>query len=77
MAPERDRVAVQGGQRPRGHADVEAAALPSAEDLGGEDVIGDAEARAERRGRQRDRRATPGVARASASAAAGSPDRRW
>ena len=40
VAPERDRVAVQGAQGPRDHADVEAAALPSGEDLGGEGVIG-------------------------------------
>jgi hypothetical protein len=56
VAPERDRVAVQGGQGSRDHADVQAAALPSGQDLGGEDVIGGAKARAERRGRKRDRR---------------------
>jgi Bacterial regulatory proteins, luxR family len=53
----RDRVAVQGAEGSRDHADVQATALPSGQDLGGEDVIGGAEARAERRGRKRDRRA--------------------
>ena len=33
VAPERDRVAVQRGQRAGGHAGVEAAALPAVEDL--------------------------------------------
>src|SRR5256885_4899601 len=59
MAPERDRVAVQGAQRPRDHAGVETAALPSSEDLRRKGVIG-AEARAERGGRQRDRRTYSG-----------------
>ena len=59
VAPERDGVAVQGAQGPRDHPGVEAAALPSGEDLGGEGVIG-AEARAERGGRQRDRRTYSG-----------------
>jgi hypothetical protein len=59
VASERDRVAVQGAQGPRHHAGVEAAALPSGEDLGGEGVIG-AKARAERGGRQRDRRTYSG-----------------
>ena len=59
-APERDRVPVQVRERPGGHAGVEPAALPAAEDGGGDDVVGDAQARAERRRRQRDRRAHAG-----------------
>ena len=59
VAPERDRVAVHA-LAPAAHADVEASALPSVEDLGGDGGPGVAEARAERRGRQRDRRAHPG-----------------
>src|SRR5204863_1445510 len=60
LAAERDRVAVQRGEGPGAHADVESTALSSCEDLGGEGVIGGAEARAERRGGESHRRAYAG-----------------
>ena len=60
LAPERDRVAVQRGQRPGTDARVEPSALSSVEDHRGDVVIGDAETWAKCGGGQSDRRAHAG-----------------
>ena len=51
---------MQRGEGPAGHADVESTALSPCQDLGGEGVIGGAEARTERRGGESHRRAHSG-----------------